>query len=198
MYYCQSCPEPTPMEPASDLARCPSCGRTDRATRRSVFMITGASGSGKTTIFAPLAEQLSGRCAVFDADWLLDSTQAMTGATSMSEIPWDGFWDAWLSVAHGVAQSGLATALLGPATPGRFEEPPLASGSARSTGSCSTVPTTFARRGSKPVPPGEAAMSTRRSASVDGSATTWPSRSTRIKSAPRRRLRRLQDGSLGG
>jgi hypothetical protein len=125
MHYCQSCPEPTAMEPDGEVARCPSCGRTDQADRRPVFMITGASGSGKTTVFAPLASMLARRCVVFDVDWLLDPAQALSGAKTLAELPWDSFWDAWFSVAHGVAQSGLPAALLGPSMSGRLDEFPV-------------------------------------------------------------------------
>jgi len=40
------------------------------------------------------------------------------------EIPWEGFFQAWLAVAHGVAQSGLPTLLLASLTPDRLESNP--------------------------------------------------------------------------
>lgn len=60
------------MEPAHDRAVFPGCGRTDIAPRQPFLVVTGASGSGKTTVFVPLASQLAGEPAVFDIDYLLD------------------------------------------------------------------------------------------------------------------------------
>ena len=89
-----------------------------------LFVVTGASGSGKTTLFGPLARRLADRCVAFDVDWLLDAAGAMSGAKSVAEIPWEGFFHAWLSVAHGVAQSGRPTLLLGPLVPDRLADNP--------------------------------------------------------------------------
>jgi adenylylsulfate kinase-like enzyme len=86
-----------------------------------LFVVTGASGSGKTTIFGPLARLLAGRCIVFDVDWLLDASSTLAGGAALTEIPWAGFDQAWLAVAHGVAQSGLPTVLLGTITPDRVQ-----------------------------------------------------------------------------
>jgi len=58
---------------------------------------------------------------VFDVDWLLDASGALAGAATIGEIPWAAFDQAWLAVAHGVAQCGLPTLLLGPLTPDRLE-----------------------------------------------------------------------------
>jgi hypothetical protein len=122
MHYCQSCDVPTVMEPDDGAAVCPACGRRDETARlQPVFLVTGASGSGKTAVFGPLAKLLARRCAVFDVDWLLDAAGALSGAETVAELPWPGFDQAWLSVAHGVAQSGLPTLLLGPLTPERLE-----------------------------------------------------------------------------
>jgi hypothetical protein len=113
------------MEPGDGAAVCPACGRRDGASRlQPVFIVTGASRSGKTTILGPLAELLAGRCVSFDVDWLLDAAELLSGAESLAEMPWDGFFQAWLSVAHGVAQSGLPTVLLGPLVPARLEDNP--------------------------------------------------------------------------
>jgi hypothetical protein len=64
---------------------------------------------------------LAGRFIVFDVDWLLDASGVLAGGATVTEIPWAGFDQAWLAVAHGVAQSGLATVLLGTVTPDRVE-----------------------------------------------------------------------------
>lgn len=119
MHYCQSCDQPTAMEPDGDRARCPACGWVDETARRApVFVVTGASGAGKTALAGPLARALAGRCVTFDGDWLLDSAGALSAGREPS---WPAFRDAWLAVAHGVAQSGLPTVLLAPFLPEQLE-----------------------------------------------------------------------------
>jgi len=113
------------MEPEDGGAVCPACGRRDEWARlQPLFLVTGASGAGKTAVFGPLARLLAGRCAVFDVDWLLDAAGALSGADSVRDLPWPGFDQAWLAVAHGVAQAGMATVLLGPLTVDRLERNP--------------------------------------------------------------------------
>jgi predicted ABC-type ATPase len=102
------------MEPRDGFAVCPECGYLDAAAVKPLFVITGASGSGKTTVTGPLARRLQGRCVTFDVDWLLDPAGELSGD---QPIRWPAFRDAWLTVAHGVAQSGMPTVLLGPFIP---------------------------------------------------------------------------------
>jgi hypothetical protein len=110
------------MVPEHGVARCPNCGATDAAAaRQPLFVVVGASGSGKTTIFPELLGCLAGECAVFDVDWLIDPLRR--GAHD-GEIDWPSFRDTWLHVAHGVAQNGLPTLLLGPFIPEHLDELP--------------------------------------------------------------------------
>lgn len=74
-------------------------------------------------IFPPVAALLSARCVTFDADWLLDSTKALS-VSGDAPIYWPAFRDAWLSIAHGVAQSGLPTVLFGPLIPEHLNDLP--------------------------------------------------------------------------
>jgi len=107
------------MQPRRGAAWCPDCGRLDRdAAIQPLFVVTGASGSGKTAIFAPLARLLAGRCVTFDVDWLLDAAGALSTGRP---IAWPAFREAWLAVAHGVAQSGTPTVLLGPFIPDHLD-----------------------------------------------------------------------------
>lgn len=121
MRYCQSCDDPTPMEPSEGRAICPRCGGSDPAPREPFLVVTGASGSGKTTVFAPLARELAGDAAVFDIDWLIDSFAIQANG---ARLDWRAIRAAWLSVASAVAQSGLPTVLLGPVAPFHFDELP--------------------------------------------------------------------------
>jgi hypothetical protein len=119
VHYCQRCEPALALEPtAPDLGVCPRCGWTEPARRAPLYIVTGASGAGKTTIFAPLAAALP-ECAVFDMDWLIDPMKISAGS-----VDWDAFRDAWLSVAHGLAQGHRSTVLLGPWMPDGVETSP--------------------------------------------------------------------------
>jgi predicted ABC-type ATPase len=121
VHYCQSCDTPVIMEPSGGRAVCPECGRADDVVLGPLFIVIGASGSGKTAVLAPLARSLRGRCVTFDADLLMDAAGALNGG---QPIIWPAFRDAWLAIAHGVAQSGMATVLLGPFIPDHLRELP--------------------------------------------------------------------------
>ena len=122
MYYCHACDDPQRLLPDDDGARCPACGRIDTAVLiRPLFVITGASGSGKTTVFPELLRRLAGSCAVFDVDWLIDP---LGHAAKDGQVDWPAFRDTWLQVAHGVAQNGLPSLLLGPFIPEHLEDLP--------------------------------------------------------------------------
>lgn len=110
------------MEPRNGRAVCPECGRAGAAAALGpLFIVTGASASGKTAVLAPLSRRLQGRCVTFDADLLMDAAGVLSGG---QPINWPAFRDAWLAVAHGVAQSGMPTVLLGPFIPGHLQELP--------------------------------------------------------------------------
>ncbi len=109
------------MEPREGHAVCPECGRLDDAVLGPLFIVTGASCSGKTAVLAPLARRLRGRCITFDVDLLLDSAGALSGRRP---IIWPAFRNAWLAVAHGVAQAGMPTVLLGPFIPEHLRDLP--------------------------------------------------------------------------
>jgi len=120
MHYCQRCPAPVLMEAEPPWARCPDCSSTEPSLVAPLFVVTGASGSGKSTVFPVLSNVLS-ECAVFDVDWLIDPLKRITPDKG---VDWENFRDAWLSVAHGVAQSGRATVLLGPVFAEQLEASP--------------------------------------------------------------------------
>jgi hypothetical protein len=172
------------MEPTDGLAVCPTCGRTDTAAAlQPLFVVTGASGSGKTTIFVPLAKLLVSRCATFDVDWLLDAAGALSGARTVAEIPWEGFLQAWLSVAHGVAQSGLPTLLLGPVVPERLMPNPARKWVGEIHSLVLDCPDEIANE-SKTVHPGDFVTSMNRLLSDAGCGRTFPTKLT-PRSVPR-------------
>jgi hypothetical protein len=115
VYYCNACDEPVLLQQVGGVAGCPACGHVDPAiVIRPLFVVTGASGSGKTTIFPELLTRLAGWCVVFDVDWLIDP---LARAAKDGQIDWAAFTDTWLHVAHGVAQNGLPALLLAPFIP---------------------------------------------------------------------------------
>ena len=118
VHYCQVCDDSPLMNPADDdTATCPFCGSSDAAAaRRPLLVVTGASGSGKTTVFPAVANRLRGQCLVFDADWLIDPLGG-----DVTTLDWVMLRDIWLHVAHGAAQNGLPTLLLGGFTPEQLE-----------------------------------------------------------------------------
>jgi hypothetical protein len=87
------------------VARCPRCGWERHLPRRPLFVLTGASGAGKTTVAESLAGRLEG-CAVFDVDLTLH----------VAALGWDVWRNTWLQLAHAVALNGQATLLCGSVT----------------------------------------------------------------------------------
>lgn len=92
---------------------CAACGDPDSIAVRPLFVLTGASGVGKTTIVVPLQAALPD-VNVFDTDALL-------GLSSFGE---GVHWDAWLNVVYAGAQVGRSTLLSGTLLPEWLEELP--------------------------------------------------------------------------
>jgi hypothetical protein len=88
------------LEPSASVLRCSSCGAVTEVPALPLFVVTGASGAGKTTVTAPL-QRLLPECAVFEGDLILQ----------VSALGWDMWRDTWLRIAHGVALSGRPTVL---------------------------------------------------------------------------------------
>lgn len=121
MRYCQVCDEPQVMGHEDDDVVCPACGGHARARRMPLFVVTGPSAVGKSTVQVPLAASLAADAAVFDSDSLID---AFGRASNGAPTDWDAVLEAWLEVAHGLAQQGRATVLLCSFEPERVERMP--------------------------------------------------------------------------
>lgn len=95
------------------LLRCPRCGAERRLPSDPLFVVTGASGTGKSAIVEPLRRRLPG-CEVFETDVILH----------IAALGWDTWRNTWLQLAHAIAENGRATVLCGPLTPEHLESLP--------------------------------------------------------------------------
>lgn len=105
------------IDPSGPFAICPRCGHRHRFRQLPLFLVTGASGSGKTAVCLGLPDLLP-ECVVLETDVLWGPA---------FDTPSDGyaaFRDAWLRIAKNVGQSGRPVVLGGTATPGDFERRP--------------------------------------------------------------------------
>ncbi|MBZ0315638.1 MAG: AAA family ATPase [Anaerolineae bacterium] len=97
------------------LHLCPFCGHKEAYRRQPLFVITGASGSGKSTIALPLARRLQ-TATVLETDLFLGATELDASNDYID------FRDYCLRVARDVGQSGKPVVLVGTATPGQYEK----------------------------------------------------------------------------
>jgi hypothetical protein len=95
------------------LLRCPRCGNTRPLPSLPLFVVTGASGTGKSAIVDGLRSRLPD-CEVFETDLILQ----------VAELGWDRWQDTWLLLAHGIALNGRATVLCGSLQPEQLEPLP--------------------------------------------------------------------------
>ena len=100
-------------DPGAHQLRCPRCGTESWLPARPLFVVTGASGTGKSTITGPLRTILPG-CMVAETDVILH----------VAALGWDTWRNTWLQLAHAVALGGQATGLTGSFAPGQLERLP--------------------------------------------------------------------------
>lgn len=95
-------------ERSSDHATCSECHQTTPMNIFPLFIVTGTSGSGKTSIIPALQKQLP-ECIVFDKDLLLGGSIDKR------------FYNNWLLIAHSIAQGGRYTIICGTIMPWDFD-----------------------------------------------------------------------------
>ena len=93
-------------------AVCPLCGYAHPFLQLPLFVLSGASGAGKTTVGLLLVRLLP-ECVVLDSDILWGAVPATADA--------NGFRNTWLRVAKNVGQAGWPVVLVGTALPDEFE-----------------------------------------------------------------------------
>ena len=95
---------------AAHTLRCLRCGSQSWLPALPLFVVTGASGAGKSTIAGPLRSLLHG-CLVIEADVILH----------VAALGWDTWRNTWLQLAHAAALGGQPTVLTGALTPDQLE-----------------------------------------------------------------------------
>ncbi|MFH5184471.1 nucleoside kinase [Paenibacillus sp. TAB 01] len=102
---CVSCGEyvETAVDREKSLRKCPTCHHEEAIRMLPLFIVTGASGVGKTTTVKHLRPLLE-NCDVFDTD-------------EMKAESWEQARSNWLKVAFQIAQSGRCTVLCGTMMP---------------------------------------------------------------------------------
>jgi hypothetical protein len=115
---CPSCGEYADrktIDPRGPFAICPFCGHPHRFVQLPLFVLTGASGSGKTTIGLKLATTLP-ECVTMESDILWGAVPAT------AEANYQDYRNTWLRVAKNIGQGGRPVILVGTAMPDQFEQ----------------------------------------------------------------------------
>jgi hypothetical protein len=108
-----NCGPSTAVERAGPVLRCPGCGAEQPASVLPLFVVTGASGTGKTTVAEPLRRLLPD-CEIFETDAILQ----------VAALGQDAFRSTWLRLAHAIALNGRATVLCGSLLPSQLDALP--------------------------------------------------------------------------
>lgn len=95
-------------------ATCPYCGYTEEIKRPELFVITGASGAGKSTVGAGLFKHEK-KYIVLESDilWRIEFNTPNDGYRSYREM--------WLRLCRNISQCGLPAVLCGCGKPEEFE-----------------------------------------------------------------------------
>ncbi len=81
---------------------CATCGASFDFVRRPLYLVTGAPTAGKSNVVRLLAASFDG-LAIYDTDLF----------GGFAHPDWKAWANTWLLVGHGLAASGLSTALCG-------------------------------------------------------------------------------------
>jgi predicted kinase len=107
------------IDPEGPFAICPRCGYAHRFVRLPLFLLSGASGTGKSTICMELVGRASDH-VVMESDilWMPEF--------ATPEDDYRRYRNLWLRVAKNVHQAGRPVVLCGTAVPEQFEACPEA------------------------------------------------------------------------
>jgi predicted kinase len=102
------------IDPGGPFAICPACAYAHPFRRLPLFVLSGASGSGKSTIALALVPILQD-CVVLESDLLWRPEFATP------QDDYRTYRNLWLRVAKNVSQGGRPVVLAGSAVPEQFE-----------------------------------------------------------------------------
>jgi ribosomal protein L32 len=102
------------IDPSGPFAICPHCKYAHPFLQQPLFILTGASGTGKSTVCLFLISILN-ECVVLEQDILW----GMVPATSDNH--YSGYRNVWLRIAKNIGQAGRPVVLCGTALPEQFE-----------------------------------------------------------------------------
>lgn len=94
---------------------CPNCGFQHKFIQLPLFIVTGASGTGKSTICLALVAKMKD-VVVMESDILWRKELEQPG-TDLRE-----FRETWLRVCKNISQAGRSVVLCGAAVPAQFEQ----------------------------------------------------------------------------
>ncbi|SRR5579883_63966 len=105
------------IDPAGPFAICPHCSYAHPFLQQPLFIVTGASGAGKSAVCLALVPILK-ECVVLESDilWGIIPTTA--------EDNYRSYRNAWLRLAKNIGQAGRPVVLCGSAIPEQFETCP--------------------------------------------------------------------------
>jgi adenylate kinase family enzyme len=103
------------IDPEGAYAVCPECDHRHKFVRLPLFVLTGASGVGKTTMCLALAARANDLVAMeSDILWRDEFNQPETNYRNYREL--------WLRVCKNISQAGKPVILCGTAVPAQFEQ----------------------------------------------------------------------------
>lgn len=103
------------IDPTGPFAICPFCAFAQPFLQQPLFLISGASGAGKTTVCLELVASLRDACVVLESDILWGTVAEDT------ERGYQDYYNQWLRVAKNVGQGGKPVVLCGTALPQQYE-----------------------------------------------------------------------------
>ncbi len=97
-------------------------GHTDRSELAPLFMVTGAPGSGKTSVLPHLVAAGAARFVVADMDEILTDGDLLGVeiAGPAGELSWPAYNRLWTQITMLVRRSGMPVVLLGPLEPAQW------------------------------------------------------------------------------